>query len=97
MVKRSGRQKQRVAKTKRLGKTKKSKTKNYSRKRFYKRSGRSKRLMLGGWGAGGGEKPKMGGFYQTGGWGGLGGGKLKIGGNHHHMQHGGNPHVGGWQ
>lgn len=44
-VKRSG-QKQSVSK-KRQGKTKKIKTKNYSRKRFYKRSGRSKRLIGG--------------------------------------------------
>ena len=44
MAKRSGRTKRRFGK-KRQGKTKKNKIKNYSRKRFYKRS---KRLMRGG-------------------------------------------------
>ena len=47
MVKRSTRRKQRLGK-KRPSKTKKNKTKNYSGKRFYKRSKRSKRLMRGG-------------------------------------------------
>ena len=82
MVKRSFRKNQSVGKKR--SSVKKSKTKNYSRKRFYKRS---KRLMRGGWGGGG--KPKMGGFYQTG----SGGGK-KYGG---YIQRGGNPLSGGWQ
>ena len=60
MVKRSFRRNQRVGKKR--SRAKKSKTKNYSRKRFYKRS---KRLMRGGWGSGGGKK--YGDFYQTGG------------------------------
>jgi len=52
--------------------------------------------MRGGWG-GGGDKPKLGGFYQTGGWGAGGGGLIKkYGGNHRQGQHGGNPHKGGW-
>jgi len=92
MVKRSFRRNQRVGKKR--SRVKKSKTKNYSRKRFYKIS---KRLMRGGWGSGGG-KHKMGGFYQTGGWGAGGGSvsgeKPKYGGNHH--QYGGNPLSGGW-